>query len=526
MAMRDERDQLNERRSRALQKGGPEHMAARKQAGTLTARERVLALVDPDSFVELDLFVDGVVAGHGLVDGREVYVFSQGWTEEPWSGLSGTHHALGGRYARAIQKIVKVIDLALMSGVPIIGLYDEGLCGPGAAAPSWEASGGYSAAAFRAVMASGVVPQISAVMGPCVGGAAHLVALSDIVLMVKGRGVLSTTGPEAAEAVGDPGTLEELGGAMTHARKTGTVHLAADDERHCLAAIRHLLSYLPLNNLETAPIVESGDPIGRKAELLTTLGRRTGQQPTGDIRSVIELVMDQGEFFELMPSWADNMVTGFARLGGRSVGVVANQPSRKNGSLDKDASVKAARFIRFCDAFNLPVVTFVDTPGYAPGMREEQGGAVRHGAKLLSAYCEATVPKLTVITGRAYGEAYEVMGSKEVRSDFCLAWSGADLRALQLDAFSCGATTIAGTTLGGATIAGTTMAGATVTGTEDATPGAGEDGDTLLYVAAEKGLLDDVIQPEETRPRLAAALRACLSKREGSPPKKHGNIPL
>jgi propionyl-CoA carboxylase beta chain len=492
----------------ALRQGGPEHMAARSKAGALTARERVLALLDPDSFVELDLFVDGVVAGHGLVDGREVYVFSQGWTNEPRSGANGTS---SGERVGAMHKISKVIDLALLCGVPVIGLYDGSLSGLGRLVPPGDASDGYSAAAVRAVMASGVVPQISAVMGPCIGGAAHLAALGDLVVMVKGYGHLAATGPEAARAAGEQATLEELGGAMTHAQQTGTIHLALEDERQCVASVRRLLSYLPLNNLEAAPIVESGDPIGRKGEALLALGRRAERESGDDIRTVIKVVADQEEFLELMPSWAENLVIGLARLGGRSVGVVANQPCCGGGRLDGDAAVKAARFIRLCDAFNLPVVTFVDTPGYVPGVREEHGGAVRHGAKLLSAYCEATVPKLTVITGRAYGEAYEVMGSKGVRADFCLAWSGADLRPLGL---------------GAAARPVDSLTDVTAAASGGTAGGAAGDNDMRLYAAAEKGLLDDVIQPEETRPRLIAALRACISKREGYPPKKHGNIPL
>jgi propionyl-CoA carboxylase beta chain len=492
MASSNKREQLSDRRKQALQKGGPEHIAARGKKGALTARERVLTVLDPETFVELDLFVDGVVAGHGLVDGREVYIFAQGWTHDSRQDrASDSRAALHARAEGAVQKIVKVIDLAMMSGAPIIGLYDCGVDDPD------RGRGGYTDVFLHNVMASGMIPQISAVMGPCLGGAAYPATMTDFVIMVKGSSHLSVAGPEAARSSGEETTLEELGGALTHSTKSGIAHLAADDETQCLETIRRLLAYLPQNNLETAPIVEAGDPADRKDGGLDAVA---GEAAAGayDIRAVVEQVVDGGEFLELMPSWAQNLVIGFARLGGRSVGIVGNQSLHGEGRLDSDASVKGARFVRFCDAFNIPLVTFVDTPGYVPGAAEEHGGAARHGAKLLCAYCEATVPKLTVVTGRAYHEAYEVMGSKGVRADFCFAWPAADMR---------------------------------VAGLAPAEPAPGKSeadggGEALLYLAAENGLLDDVIQPSETRPRLIAALRACISKREGRPPKKHGNIPL
>lgn len=492
MASSDKREQLSDRKKQALQKGGPEHIAARGRKGALTARERVLGVLDPGTFAELDLFVDGVVAGHGLVDGREVYVFSQGWTHDPRrdrtrAGEEAPHAWAAG----AVQKMVKVIDLAMSSGAPIIGLYDCGLDDPD------RGRGGYTDVFLHNVMASGLIPQISAVMGPCLGGAAYPATMTDFVIMVKGTSHLSVTGTEEASALGEETTLEELGGALANSTKSGVAHLAADDEAQCLEMIRRLLAYLPQNNLETAPIVAAGDPVDRKDGGLDAPAENAADGAY-DMRAVVERVVDGGEFLELMPSWAENLVIGFARLGGRSVGIVGNQPLHGDGRLDNDASVKGARFVRFCDAFNIPIVTFVDTPGYVPGVAEEHRGAARHGAKLLCAYCEATVPKLTVVTGRAYDEAYEVMGSKGVRADFSFAWPSADLR---------------------------------IAGLAPAQPAPGQvegdsGGEALLYLAAESGLLDDVIQPEETRPRLIAALRACISKREGRPPKKHGNIPL
>ena len=489
MAWSDMRGDLSDRRKQALRKGGPEHIAARSQRGVLTARERVLKVLDPGTFVELDLFVDGVVAGHGLVDGREVYVFAQGWTQDPRRDRSaGGADSSASRSKGATQKMVKVIDLAMMSGAPIVGLYDCGIDDPD------SGRGGYTDVSLHNVMASGLIPQISAVMGPCLGGAAYSATMSDFVIMVKGSSHLSVTGPEAASASGEETTLEELGGALANSSKSGVAHLAADDETQCLDMIRRLLAYLPQNNLESAPIVEAGDPVDRNDGGIDAVASATAAGAY-DMRAVVEQVVDGGEFLELMPFWAENLVIGFGRLAGRSVGIVGNQPLQADGRLDKDASVKGARFIRFCDAFNIPVVTFVDTPGYVSGVAQEHGGAARHGAKLLCAYCEATVPKLTVVTGKAYGEAYEVMGSKGVRADFAFAWSNADLR---------------------------------VDGAAPAEPAPGQSagGEDLLYRAAESGLLDDVIQPEETRPRLIAALRACISKREGRPPKKHGNMPL
>ncbi len=490
MALDDEkRGRLSDRRKQALQRGGPEHIAARGQRGVLTARERALKVLDPGTFVELDLLVDGVVAGHGLVDGREVYVFAQGWTHDSRQDRprGGAESARPGDES-SVRKMVKVIDLAMMSGAPIIGLYDCGDDPDGV-------RGGYAEVSLHNVMASGFIPQISAVMGPCLGGAAYPAALTDFVLMVKGTSHLSVT--EAGGSADEQVTMEELGGALANSTRSGVAHLAADDETQCLEMIRRLFAYLPQNNLETAPIVEVGDPVDRKDGGLDAL-LRNAQDGAYDMRAVVEQVVDGGHFFELMPAWADNLVIGFGRLAGRSVGIVGNQPQQREGRLDSDASVKGARFIRFCDAFNIPIVTFVDTAGYVPGIAEEHCGAARHGAKLLGAYCEATVPKLTLITGKAYDQAYEVMGSKGVRADFSFAWSIADLRVR-------------------------TLAPA------EPAPGlveADESGEALLYRAAESGLLDDVIQPEETRPRLIAALRACISKREGRPPKKHGNIPL
>jgi propionyl-CoA carboxylase beta chain len=470
----DKIGQLRRLKLEALQSGGPERIAARRRRGANTARERVLRLLDSGTFVELDVFVEGAVTGHGKINGRDVYVFSQDG-EAIQRSLSLAFGA----------KLVKVMDLAMKNGAPIVGLYD---CGVGSEGIS--SLGAYAELFFRTVMASGVVPQIAAVMGSCPGSGAFSPALADFTLMVKGSSLLYLGTPDgpARAAEGEIG-FEELGGARMHAEKSGVAHLAADDEEECLDMIRTLLGYLPGNNLDVPPRWVTSDLVDRMDEELVTLGA-VDPDETYDVRDIVEHVVDGGEFFEMGPWWAENLVTGFARLGGRAVGIVGNQPAKLSGRIDLDAAAKGARFVRFCDSFNIPLVTLVDTPGFVAGSAQEHAGVIRGAAKLMYAYCEATVPKLSLVTHRAYGEGFEIMCSKHVRADFNFAWPAAEIMAAA-------------------------PAGA-LDRQDDGSP----------YDAALDGHLDDVIEPVETRPRLIAALEACASKREGRPPKKHGNIPL
>jgi len=460
--------ELRRRKKEARQSGGPERIAARRRKGSGSAHERVLRLLDPDTFVELDVFIQGAVAGHGKVGDRDVYVFSQdGETSPDAPGEEST------------KKIAKVMDLAMTNGAPLVGLYDGGKAKVGAL-------GGCAGPFFRNVAASGLVPQISAIMGPVTGPAVFSPALTDLVVMVKGVSHLYL-GDRAALTKGG-GSLEESGGARALTERSGVAHLAVDDESACLEAVRKLLSYLPQNNLEDPPLSGGSDPVDRMDQELDAFAESDAAEAQ-DVRDLLGHVVDGGEVFELMPAWAQNLVVGFARLGGRAVGVMANQPAHLGGRLDADASAKGARFVRLCDAFNLPLLTFVDTPGFVTGDEQGQGRIVREAAKLMYACCEATVPKLTVVTHRALAEGYEVMCSKHVRADFNFAWPAAWIGA------------------GGT--------------------GAGSGGASdSPYEAAAAGLLDDVIEPATTRPRLVAALEACASKRESRPPKKHGNIPL
>lgn len=473
MNAEDKTEQLRRLKLEAIQTGGPERIAARRRRGVGTARERILQLLDAGSFVELDVFVEGAVTGHGKVNGRDVYVFAQDG-EVVQDSLDKAFAA----------KLVKVMDLAMKNGAPVIGLYD---CGRGA--DESASLGAYSELFFRNVMASGVVPQIAAVMGPCAGAGVYSPALADFTIMVKGAsclylGSVDGLGSSQEEEI----AFEELGGARSHSEKSGVAHLAADDEADCLEMIRTLLSYLPGNNLEEPPRFPLFDQPGRMDEVLTTFG--AADIEPRDVREIVGHVVDGGEFFELSPWWAENLVTGFARLGGRAVGIVANQPAHLDGRLDIDACTKGARFVRFCDSFNIPLVTLVDTPGFLGGKEQEHSGVIRSAAKLMYAFCEATVPKLTLITHKAYGEGFEVMCSKHIRADFNFAWPAADITA--------------------------TAPAGLLDRRDDGSP----------YDAALDGHLDDVIEPSETRPRLIAALEACASKREGRPPKKHGNIPL
>jgi propionyl-CoA carboxylase beta chain len=500
---------------------GTEAAVERQHArGKLTARERIDLLLDPGSFTELDMFTrhrahgfglednrpwgDGVVTGHGLVDGRRVFVFSQDFTV--FGGSLGEVFA---------EKIVKVMDLAVRMGCPVIGINDSG----GARIQEGVVSlGGYADIFFRNVKASGVVPQISVVMGPCAGGAVYSPAITDFVFMVRETSHMFITGPEVIKTVtGEDVTMEELGGAQSHATRSGVAQFAADSEPECLEMVRELVSFIPQNNVDPPPHVATDDPPDRQEDELATIVPDRATQPY-DMTRVIELIVDDGDFFEVAPLYAQNIVVGFARLNGHSVGVVGNQPKALAGVLDIDASIKAARFVRFCDAFNIPLVTLVDVPGFLPGTTQEYGGIILHGAKLLYAYSEATVPKLTVITRKAYGGAYDVMASKHVGADFNAAWPTAEVAVMGPE----GAVNIVfRRELKEAEANGGDAAARRAELIEEYTERFANP-----YIAAERGYVDDVIEPEETRGWLIRALEASLTKREPRPPRKHGNIPL
>ncbi len=502
--------------AKAALAGGQSRIDKQHEAGKLTARERIEALLDEGSFVELDKFVthrcadfgmqdqkilgDGVVTGHGTVDGRPVCVFAQDFTVFGGS-LSETNAA----------KIVKIMDLAMKMGAPIVGLNDSG----GARIQEGVLSlGGYADIFLRNTLASGVIPQISAIMGPCAGGAVYSPAITDFNIMVEGTSYMFVTGPDVIKTVThEEVTKDELGGAMTHNATSGVAHFAVADDRECLQLIRELLSYLPSNNVDDAPRLEVSDPIDREDETLDSLVPESPNQPY-DILDLIHLVVDDRVFLEVHRHFAKNIVVGFARLGGRSVGIVANEPAVLAGTLDIDASVKGARFVRFCDAFNIPLVTFEDVPGFLPGTRQEFGGIIRHGAKLLFAFAEATVPKVTVITRKAYGGAYCVMASKHIRTDVNFAWPTAEIAVTGPDA---AVNILYKRELDKAPDPQAARAARIAEFREKfANP----------YVAAERGFVDEVIHPRQTRPKLIAALNALETKRDKNPPKKHGNIPL
>ncbi|MBM4407223.1 MAG: acyl-CoA carboxylase subunit beta [Chloroflexi bacterium] len=501
-------------RAEAMLGGGLNRIEQQHARGKLTARERLELLLDPGSFVELDAFVmsrstafglegvlgDGVVTGHGTIDGRLVFVFSQDFT------------VYGGSLAEAYaEKICKVMDLALKVGAPIIGLNDSG----GARIQEGVVSlGGYADIFLRNTLASGVVPQLSVVMGPCAGGAVYSPAITDVIVMVEGTSYMFVTGPNVVKAVTHEDTdAERLGGATTHTTISGVAHLAARDEAEALDLARRILSFLPQNNLSTPPRQQATDSRDRAAPALDTIVPDDPARPYA-MHRVIEAIVDHGEFLELQPGWAQNILIGFARLDGRSVGVVAQQPSVLAGALDIDASAKAARFVRMCDCFNVPIVTFVDVPGFLPGVGQEHGGIIRHGAKLLYAYCEATVPKLTVITRKAYGGAYDVMSSKHVRGDMNLAWPTAEIAVMGVE----GAVNI---------IFRDRIAAADDPAAERTRLVAEYEAQFANpYAAAARGYVDAVILPSETRPRLIAALDMLADKRDSNPPRKHGNIPL
>jgi propionyl-CoA carboxylase beta chain len=512
---------LKQKREHASVGGGLERIEKQLAAGKMTARERIEQLLDPGSFIELDPFVthrctdfgmekqkflgDGVVTGTGKIEGRNVCIFSQDFTVFGGS-LSGAH----------ANKICKLMDLAVKTGVPVIGLNDSG----GARIQEGvESLGGYAEIFWRNVQASGVVPQLSVILGPCAGGAVYSPAMTDFIFMVDQSSYLFVTGPDVIKAVThEDVTKETLGGAETHGEKSGVAHRVASSEASCLADVRKMFAYLPLNNLEVPPQARNRetDPSDRQCKEIRKVMPDSSQKPY-DIRLVIQDVVDFGEIFEIQESYAKNIVVGFARLNGQSVGVVGNQPNHLAGCLDINASIKAARFVRFCDAFNIPLITFVDVPGFLPGTNQEHGGIIKHGAKLLYAYAEATVPKLTVITRKAYGGAYDVMASKHIRADFNFAYPSAEIAVMGPE----GAINI----LYRKEIADAEKKGKLV---EERTRLVDHYRSTFAnpYKAAELGYIDDVIFPEETRRRLIQGLELLTGKREAKPKRKHGNIPL
>ncbi|MCL5044170.1 MAG: acyl-CoA carboxylase subunit beta [Deltaproteobacteria bacterium] len=517
MGVKENIERMRELSRQAELGGGEERIRRQRESGRLTARERIDALLDPGSFVELDKLKthrcsdfgmerrrvpgDGVVAGYGTVDGRQVCVFSQDFTV-----FGGS---LSGAFA---EKVCKVMDLATKAGCPVIGLNDSG----GARIQEGVVSlAGYADIFLRNVLASGVVPQISVVMGPCAGGAVYSPAMTDFVVMTRTNSYMFITGPDVIRATThEEVTMQELGGADTHATRSGVCHLEAADDLAALALVRELLSYMPSNNAEDPPFAPGGDDPQRSDPELDAIVPENPNKPY-DIRAIIGRVVDDGRWLEIQKDYAQNIVIGFARLGGYAVGVVANQPAYLAGCLDIDASVKAARFVRFCDCFNLPLITLVDVPGFLPGTAQEFGGIIRHGAKLLYAYCEATVPKITVITRKAYGGAYDVMSSKHVRGDFNFAYPTAEIAVMGPE----GAVNII--MRNEIERAGEAAAAERARLVEDyrrtfANP----------FKAAELGYVDEILMPRQTRPRLISALKMLENKRESNPPRKHGNIPL
>jgi acetyl-CoA carboxylase carboxyltransferase component len=506
---------LHEHKARSREGGGPERIDAQHKKGRLTARERIDLLLDKGSFRELDAFVqhrthdfnldsqkfmsDSVVTGWGTIEGRLVYVFSQDFTV--FGGSLGEVHA---------EKICKIMDMAMKNGAPVIGLNDSG----GARIQEGVVSlAGYADIFLRNTMASGVIPQISAIMGPCAGGAVYSPALTDFIFMTRHTSYMFVTGPDVVKTVThEEVSFEDLGGASVHSEKSGVCQVAADSEADTLYLIRKLLMYLPQNNMEDPPFVPGDDPL-RMNEALDSIIPDDPNKPY-DIKDVIGMIVDGGQFFEIHENYAANIVVGFAHLGGHSVGIVANQPAVLAGVLDIDASEKGARFVRFCDSFNIPIITFEDVPGFLPGINQEHHGIIRSGAKLLFAYCEATVPKLTVITRKAYGGAYCVMSSKHIRGDLNLAWPSAEIAVMGPD----GAVNI--------------IFRKELEKAEDPLSRKTElvaeyrEKFASPYVAAERGYIDDVIDPRETRPRLINALEMLSNKRDANPAKKHGNIPL
>ncbi len=502
--------------AQALEGGGADRIKKQHEGGKLTARERIDLLLDPGTFLELDRFVthratdfgmadqkflgDGVVTGHGLVDGRKVFVFAQDFTV-----FGGS---LSGAYA---QKICKVMDLALKVGAPVIGLNDSG----GARIQEGvESLAGYAEIFLRNTLASGCIPQISAIMGPCAGGAVYSPAITDFILMVEGTSYMFITGPEVIKAVThEEVTKEDLGGASAHASKSGVCHLTSPDDKTCIAQVREMLSYMPSNNQEDPPFKATQDPPLREVPELDTMIPAESNRPY-DVKDVVRAVVDDGHLFEIAEAYAANIVVGFARIGGKAIGVVANQPQVLAGVLDIDASMKAARFVRFCDCFNIPLVTFVDVPGFLPGTAQEYGGIIKHGAKLLFAFAEATVPKVTVVLRKAYGGAYDVMASKHIRADMNFAFPTAEIAVMGAE----GAVNI---------IRKSEIAkAADPNKTRSEFVADYKEKFASPYKAAELGFIDEVIYPRTLRARLHRSLELLKDKRDTNPPKKHTNIPL
>jgi propionyl-CoA carboxylase beta chain len=516
MSMKEKLDRLAKLSAEAKLGGGEKRIADQHKKGKLTARERLDLLLDEGSFVELDRFVihrsndfglgaqrilgDGVVTGYGRIDGRLVYVFSQDFT------------VFGGSLSKAhAEKICKIMDLAMRNGAPVIGLNDSG----GARIQEGVSSlGGYADIFLRNTLASGVVPQISVILGPCAGGAVYSPAITDFIFMVDGTSYMFVTGPNVVKTVThEEVTFDQLGGAQVHASVSGVAHVVHPTEAESLQGVRELVGFLPANNMETPPLRPTDDPRDRREEALLTVVPDESTKPY-DMKDVIKLVVDEGHFFEIMADYAGNIICAFARLGGRPVGIVANQPAVLAGVLDIGASIKGARFVRFCDAFNVPIVVFEDVPGFLPGLGQEHGGIIKHGAKLLFAFCEATVPKITVITRKAYGGAYDVMNSKHVRGDFNFAWPTAEIAVMGPK----GAVEI--------------LFKKDIEMSDDPEKALAEkqleysEKFANPYIAAGRGFLDDVIDPRDTRARLIDALEMTETKRDRNPPKKHGNIPL
>jgi propionyl-CoA carboxylase beta chain len=508
--------QLKERNKRAELGGGADKIAKRKEKGLMTARERIEYFLDEGTFQEIDKFVmhrcndfdldktripgDAVVTGCGKVDGRPVYVFAQDFT------------VLGGSLSKVCsEKICKVMDLALAHGCPVVGLNDSG----GARIQEGiDSLAGYGEIFWRNTKSSGVIPQISAILGPCAGGAVYSPAITDFIFMLKANSYMFVTGPEVIKAVTmEEVTMDDLGGASAHTAKSGVVHFVADDEKQCLLMIRELLSFLPLNNRENPPIYKAADPVDRKNIALMDLIPLNPKLPY-DIKNLITEVVDDNYFFEVQGNYAENIVIGFARMDGRPVGVIANQPNYLAGCIDIAASFKASRFVRFCDAFNIPLVSFVDVPGFLPGTDQEYGGIIKHGAKLMYAYAEATVPKITLITRKAYGGAYIVMSSKHLRSDFNFAYPNAEIAVMGSE----GAVNIL--------YRNEMKKAQNPEATRKEKLDEYNEKFANPYVAAANGYIDEIIFPEDTRLKIINALEFAYSKREFTPPRKHGNIPL
>ncbi len=516
MSLKDMFERLEKLNAQAELGGGEKRIAKQHESGKLTARERINLLLDEGSFIEMDKFVthrctdfgmekqkipgDGVVTGFGTINGRKIYIFAQDFT------IFGG--SLSGAYA---EKVVKIMDLAMKHGVPLIGLNDSG----GARIQEGVVSlGGYADIFLRNTLASGVIPQISVIMGPCAGGAVYSPAITDFIIMVKKTSYMFITGPEVIKAVThEDVTKEELGGAIAHSTKSGVCHLAGEDEKESLGMVRELLSFIPQNNADDPPYEPTDDDPLREDESLNEIVPDNPNKPY-DIKEIINSVADDRYFFEIQEHFAPNIIVGFMRLGGHSVGVVANQPAHLAGVLDIDASIKGGRFVRFCDAFNIPLIVFEDVPGFLPGLDQEYGGIIKHGAKLLYAFCEATVPKLTVITRKSYGGAYCVMNSKHIRADFNFAYPTSEIAVMGPD----GAVNII--------FRNELKESDDPVTRKDELVADFRDKFSNPYKAAELGYVDEVIMPQQTRPRLIRALEMSMSKRDSNPPKKHGNIPL